>query len=156
MVNNHTFEEQLRKLISETQDELNEIDAQIKSLTSRRTALTEELQSYETSLRSYLKRIGKEQKEERPPDWDRLLKKCRTHKDRLLAIAKHSGGELKFNSAVDILYNGKFIKSKSRANAYVQLYSIVMGMVDKGELEKTERGKYRLVRHTKPTRLKFF
>jgi hypothetical protein len=147
MVNNHSFEEQLRKLISETQDELNEIDAQRKVLESRRLAVVEELQSYEISLRGYLKRIGKEEREERPPDWDRLLKRCRTHKDRLLIIAKHSGGELKFNSAVDILYNGKYITSKSRANAYVQLYSIVTDMVDRGMLEKIERGIYRLVRH---------
>jgi phosphomevalonate kinase len=148
MVNNHTFEEQLRKLISETQDELNEIDGQLKSLGNRRLALTEELQSYEASLRGYLKRIGKEQMEEQPPDWDRLLKRCRTHKDKLLAIAKRSGGELKFNSAVDILYNGKFIKSKSRANAYVQLYSIVTDMVDRGILERTDRGMYRIARRS--------
>lgn len=147
MVSNNIFEEQLRKLISETQDELNAIDAQLKSLESRRFTLTKELQSYETSLRGYLRRSGKEQGEEQPPDWDKLLKRCRNHKGRLLIIAKHSGSELRFNSAVDILYNGKFIKSKSRANAYVQLYGIVTDMVDKGILKKTERGIYRLVQH---------
>lgn len=146
MVNNHMFEEQLRKLISETQDELNDIDEQMKSLAKRRFALAEELQSYEASLRGYLRRSGKE--EERPPDWDRLLKKCRTHKERLLKIAKHSGSEFRLSSAVDILYNGKYIKSKSRANAYVQLYVIIMGMVDKGELEKIGRGRYKLARRS--------
>jgi hypothetical protein len=146
MVNNLTFEEQLRKLISATQDELNGIDEQMKSLASRRTVLTEELQSYEVSLRGYLKRSGKEQKEEGPPDWGKLLGRCRTHKDRLKIIAKRGGGELKFNSAVDILYNGKFITSKSRANAYTQLYGIVTDMVERGILERAERGIYRLVR----------
>jgi septal ring factor EnvC (AmiA/AmiB activator) len=148
MVSNHTFEEQLRKLISETQDELNGVHAQLQSLEERRLALAEELKSYEASLRGYLKRIGKEQKEEQPPDWNRLFKKCRSHKDRLLAIAKHSGRELKFNSAVDILYNGEFIKSKSRANAYTQLYAIVTDMVDNKILERAERGIYRIPRHS--------
>ncbi|MBA7478867.1 hypothetical protein ES707_14295 [subsurface metagenome] len=145
MVSNHTFEEQLRKLISETQDEFNDANAQIKSWVSRRGVLMEELQSYEASLRGYLKRSGKEQKEEKPPDWDRLLRRGRTHKDKLKIIAKRSGGELKFNSAVDILYNGKFIKSKSRANAYTQLYGIVTAMVDSGILERAERGIYKLI-----------
>jgi hypothetical protein len=148
MVTSHTFEEQLRKLISETQDELNDIDAQRESLEKRRLAVVEELQSYEVSLRGYLKRIGKEERVEGPPDWAKLFKRCRTHKDRLLTIARHSGGILKFNSAVDILYNGQYIKSKSRANAYVQLYYIVMGMVDKGILEKSERGIYRLAKRS--------
>jgi DNA repair exonuclease SbcCD ATPase subunit len=144
MVNNHMFEEQLRKLISDTQDELNGVDAQLKSLENRRLTLVEELQSYEASLRGYLKRSGREKEEEQPPDWGRVLKKCRSHKERLLAIAKRSGGELKFNSAVDILYNGKYIKSKSRANAYVQLYSIITNMVDTGKFEKIGRGRYKL------------
>ena len=142
MVINHGFEEQLRKLISETQDELYEVDAQFKSLESRRLALAEELHSYENSLRGYLKRIGKE--EAQPLDWDKLLKNRRTHKQRLVTIAEHSGGELRLNAATDILYSGKYIKSKSRANAYVQLYNIMMSMIDKGELEKVGRARYKL------------
>lgn len=45
MANNHTFEEQIRKLISETQDELNRIDEQLQSLQKQRADLAEELHS---------------------------------------------------------------------------------------------------------------
>ena len=144
MVINHNFEEQLRKLVSETQDELNEVDTEIKALENRRLALAEELHSYETALRGYQRRIGGEKDEEQPADWDEILKNTQTHKQRLLAIAEHSGGELKLSPTVDILYNGKYIKSKSRSNAYVQLYNIMMDMVDKGELEKIGRARYKL------------
>lgn len=147
MVINHSFEEQLRKLISETQDELNEVDRRVKDLENQRSALAEELHSYEQSLRGYLKRIGQEEEGWQPPDWERLLVKCRTHKERLLKIAEHSRGELNFNPAVDIIYTGKYIKSKSRSNAYVQLYNNVADLVDKGELERVSPGKYKLTRH---------
>lgn len=143
MVINQAFEEQMRKLISETQDELNNIEAQVKSLENRRLELAEELHSYELSLRGYQRRIIGE-KEEQPKDWAKLLRNLRTHKERLLAIATNSDGELKFNSAVDILYNGKYMKSKSRFNAYVQLYQIVQDMIDKGLLKKVGRARYKL------------
>ena len=149
MVVNHSFEEQLRKLISETQDELNKIDEQLKSLEKQRLELAEELHSYEYSLRGYLRRIGKEKEEGEPLDWDKLLKNRKTHKQRLLTIAEHSSGELRFSPAVDILYNGKYISSRSRSNAYVQLYNIVMDMVDRGELEKIDRGRYKLTQQRK-------
>ena len=146
MINNHIFEEQIRKLISETQDELNKIDEQLKSLEKQRLDLAEELHSYEHSLRGYLRRSGKEVGEEEPLDWDRLFKNRKTHKQRLITIAQQNGGELRLTPAVDILYNGQYIKSKSRANAYIQLYSIVMSMIDKGEMEKLGRARYRLTR----------
>lgn len=147
-MNNHTFEEQIRKLISETQDELNKIDEQLKSLEKQRLDLAEELHSYEHSLRGYLRRSGKEEEEEgEPTDWEKLLKNRKTHKQRLITIAQNSGGELRLSPAVDILYNGKYIKSKSRANAYVQLYNVIMNMIDKGEMEKTGRARYKLTRY---------
>lgn len=147
MTNNHIFEEQLRKLISETQDELNKTDEQLQSLEKKRADLVEELHSYEQSLRGYLRRSGKEKEEEAPLDWEKLLKNRKTHKQRLITIAKHSGGELRLSPAVDILYNGKYIKSKSRANAYVQIYNVIMGMIDKGELKKIGRARYKLTRY---------
>jgi len=149
MANNHIFEEQLRKLISETQDELNKIDEQLQSLEKQRLELVEELHSYEHSLRGYLRRSGKEKEEEALPNWEKLLKNRKTHKQRLITIAQHSGGELRLSPVVDILYNGKYIKSKSRANAYVQLYNVIMNMIDKGELEKIGRARYKLTQHGK-------
>lgn len=149
MVINNGFEEQLRKLISETQDELNKIEAEIKDLTDKKNRLSEELQAYDFSLHNYLKRVGKLTDEAKPLDWSDLLKGLRTHKERLLAIARHNKGELKFNTAVDILYNGNYIKSRARQNAYVQLYQIVMDMVDKGELIKIAPGAYKLGKREK-------
>ncbi len=144
MVINNGFEEQLRKLISETQDELNKINNQIKNLEERKAALAEELNSYDVALHSYLRRVGKKVEEAKPSNWSDILKGLQTHKQRLLAIARHDRGKLKLNSAVDILYNGHYIKSKTRHNAYVQLYQIAMDMVDKGELIKIEPGLFGL------------
>lgn len=144
MVINNGFEEQLRKLVSETQDELNEINNQIKTLEEHKTALSEELRSYDFALHSYLKRAGKQTEAAKPSDWGEILQGLQTHKERLLAIARHNGGKLKLNLAVDILYNGNYIKSKTRHNAYVQLYQIVMGIIDKGELVKIEPGTFRI------------
>lgn len=144
MVTDHGFEQQLRKLISETQDELNKIETQIKLMENQRVSLVEELHSYEQTLRGYLRRTTGEKEEIQSVDWGELLKNCHSHKERLIKIAEQNNGELKLSSAVDIIYNGKFIKSKSRANAYIQIYSIMVEMIDKGELEKTDRGRYRL------------
>jgi septal ring factor EnvC (AmiA/AmiB activator) len=149
MVINNGFEEQLRKLISKARDELNQKDEELKSLENSRKALDEELQSYENSLHNYLKRIGKAQEEEQPLDWDKLLKDCHTHRQRLLTIAKHSDDELRLSVVTDILYSGKYIKSKSRANAYVQLYNVIMNMVDTRVLEKIGRGRYRITQHSR-------
>jgi predicted nuclease with TOPRIM domain len=148
MVINHGFEEQLRKLISETQDELNKVETQLKSIESRRVGLAEELHSYEQTLRSYLKRVTGEAEETQPVNWEDLLRNYHTHKQRLIKIAEQSNGELKLNLAVDILYNGKYIKSKSRSNAYVQLYNIMMDMIGKGELEKIGRARYKLTQRS--------
>jgi flagellar biosynthesis chaperone FliJ len=145
MVINNNFEEQLRKLISEAQDELNKTDEQLKSMENKKLALTDELQSYEHSLHSYLRRAGKETEEKSSTSWDEILRNCQTHKQRLMAIAEHNKGILKLNSAVDILYNGKYIQSKSRSNAYVQLYNIITDMIDKGQLKKTGRARYKAI-----------
>ena len=113
-----------------------ERDEQLESLGKQRLDLAEELRSYEYSLRGYLRRSGRQVGEDALPDWDRLFRNRKTHKERLITIAQQNGGELRLTPAVDILYNGQYIKSKSRTNAYIQLYNIVMGMIDKGEMEK--------------------
>jgi len=149
MVTNNSFEEQLRKLISEAQDELNKADEQLKAVENKKLALSDELQSYEHSLHSYLRRTGKGMEEKSSTkNWDEILRNYNTHKERLTAIAEHNNNTLGFNSAVDILYNGKYIKSKSRANAYVQLYNVVLDMVEKEILKKTRRGMYKLIKPT--------
>jgi len=146
MVTNNGFEEQLRKLISEVQDELNRTSEELTILENKKASLTDDLQSYEHTLDGYLRRAGKDKETETSTNWDEILRGYNTHKQRLTAIAEHNNNSLRFNSAVDILYNGNYIKSKSRANAYVQLYSVVVDMVDKGQLKKTRKGMYKLIK----------
>lgn len=146
MVTNNGFEEQIRKLISEAQDELNVITEKITNLQDRKSFLTDDIQSYEHTLNRYLYRTGKEKEQTSSTDWFEILRGYNTHKQRLAAIAEHNDNTLRFNSAVDILYNGNYIKSKSRSNAYVQLYNVVIDMVDKGQLKKTRRGIYKLIK----------
>jgi predicted nuclease with TOPRIM domain len=146
MVTNNGFEEQLRKLISEAQDELNKANEEFTALENRKSTLTDDIQSYEHTLRNYLKRTGKEEKGESSANWTEILQGCDTHKQRLVAIAEHNNNTLRFNPAVDILYNGNYIKSKARGNAYVQLYGVVEDMVEKGLLKKTGRGTYKLIK----------
>ncbi len=143
MMNDDDFEKRLKKLISDTQDEINKVDDEIELLGDKQSDLVEELYSYETSLKNYLKRTGAEI-EDGQPVWEELLKNCNTHKQRLLCIAEQNSGELRFNDAVNIIYNGHYITSKSRSNAYVQLYQIIEEMVGKGEMEKIKRGIYKI------------
>jgi predicted nuclease with TOPRIM domain len=147
MVTNNGFEEQLRKFISEAQDELNRTNEELTSLENKKSILTDDIQSYEHTLRNYLKRIGKEEEEAKSSaSWDDILKGLTTHKQRLAAIAEHNNNILRFNMAVNILYNGNYVKSKSRSNAYVQLYNVVNDMVDKGQLKRTRKGMYKLIK----------
>jgi hypothetical protein len=146
MVTNHSFEEQLRKLISEAQDKLHDIELQIENLNKDKNVSLEGLQAYEITLRNYLREIGQEPEQELV-NWDNILSQCKTHRDRLIVIAEHYNGILKQNQATDILYNGKFINSHSRSNAYLIIYGTLNSMVDKKEFEKVDRGTYRLTMH---------
>lgn len=139
---NHGFEEQLRKLVSKAKDELHAIDSQLKAVEKRRLELAEELQSYEVSLRCYLQRTGCESGGN-SEEWDALLRDCRTHRERVLAIARHNNGEIRMSPTIDILYNGKQLKSKSRTNAYVTIYHLLGLMTDQGELEKVGKARFK-------------
>jgi len=73
------------------------------------------------------------------------LSEEQTHKQRLIAIAKHNGGRVRISQATDILYSKGFIKSKKRANAYIIIQSLLADMTEEGQFEKTNPGQYRLV-----------
>jgi hypothetical protein len=148
MVINYSFEEQLKRLISESQDKLHSLELKMKALENEKTSILEALQAFEITLKNYLQHSGQEP-EQKPVDWDNILSKCKVHRDRLIAIAEHNNGELKLNQATDILYSGKFIKSHDRSNAYIIIYTLLNEMVDKGIFEKTGRGVYRLSRSKK-------
>jgi hypothetical protein len=156
MENELSFEAHIGRMITETKKELDYNESMTSQLKHRRTELADALRSYETTLNNYLKQTGKEPlvktvADANPEkiDWGGVLKIIGPHRLNLIRIAEQMGGELKFGAAVNILYDNHYMKSKSRSNAYVQLYNVVKDMVKKGELEKIGQATYRLVKRPK-------
>lgn len=143
VMNNHSYEDQARRLLGEAQSELNEIDAEIKDLQDRRVILAREVNAYETSLQGYLRRIGRQEGTE--SNWKSILANCDIHRDRIEAIAKHSGGKIRVSQVTDILYSNGFIKAKKRSTAYSMIQGYLADMTDDGVFKKVAPGEYRLV-----------
>ena len=143
VTNNHTFEEQTRRLLSEAKSEQNAINEQITTLQNEAVLLAREVNAYETALQGYLRRIGKQTDIE--IDWDKLLAEKGTHKDRIKLIAEQKGGTIRVTQVTDLLYVNGFIKAKKRATAYTMVQSMLADMVKNGEFEKLSPGEYRLV-----------
>jgi hypothetical protein len=74
-----------------------------------------------------------------------LLASQKNHEERIIRIAEQNNGLLKISAATDILYNYKFIKSKSRINAYRIVYGLMLYMVEDGIFQKTGPGEFRLI-----------
>jgi hypothetical protein len=144
MVISNGYEEQTRRLLSETRSELSKVDAEITELSKKKAELEAEAQGFEAALSGYLRRIGKQ--DFSTENWRKLLSgRKMTHPKRLIAIAKHKGGLLKVSEATDILYGNRFIKSKRRSNAYRIVYSLLANLVGEGIFQKTDSGEYKLV-----------
>jgi len=145
-----TIESYLRRMFNEAQKDVNEFDKRIVELKTKRAKVVENVRAYEVALNDYLKQIGKgNQVSSVSPlqveaDWEALFKDANSHREKLLAIATHDQGILKFSRAVDILYGGHYMQSKSRENAYIQLSNVVKDMTKRGELDKIEQGTYKL------------
>lgn len=138
-----SWEEQTRRFLSDAQSELKEVEEQIGVMQKRKTELTEEVNALSIALRSYLKRMGKQETSE--VDLKEALERMENHRDRLLAIAERSDGLIRVGPASDVLYNLGFIKSKRRSNAYRIVQNMLSGMAEEGILEKVDRATYRLV-----------
>ena len=138
-MNNHLFEEQLRRLLSEAQSELKTLEGELDILHDQITIVAKEVSAYETTLQGFLRRSGKQP----AVDWDTVLANAKTHKDRIKVITEHRG-VIRPNQLTDILYPG-FIKSKKRANAYQIVQMNLANMVDADIMEKTSSGRYRLI-----------
>ena len=67
------------------------------------------------------------------------------HKERLITIAKHSGGKIRVSQATDILCSNGFIKSRKRATAYAMVQGYLADMEYGGEFRKIGPGEYRLM-----------
>lgn len=142
IINNHSYEEQTRRLLADAKSELRTLDAEMGQLRVRRTALAHEVDAYEVALQGYLKRTGKHELAE--TKWDEILKPAGTHKERLKLIAEHSGGKIKVSQATDILFSKGYVKAQKRVTAYSVIHVILGEMVKKGILEKIAPGEYKL------------
>ncbi len=143
VMNNPSYEEQTRRLLSEAQSELGALDAEIAKLQDSRLKLVQEVNAYEIALQGYFRRSGRQVSAE--IDWSRLLNSVPTHKDRLKLIAKQNDGRMRVGQATDILYTKGFIKAKKRSTAYTMVQVMLADMEKKGIFEKMAPGQYRLV-----------
>ena len=142
-INNHSYEEQTRRLLAETQSELTTIGSQLAELQQRWDTLKKEAEAYEAALQGFLIRIGKQASVEF--DWSKFLSEAKTHKERLQLIAKHNDGKIRVNQATDILYTKKFTRTKKRATAYTMIQGMLTTMAEEGIFEKVGSGEYRLI-----------
>ena len=142
-VNNHSYEEQTRRLLAEAQSELKAEEGEMDMLRDRITILVKEVQAYETALQGYLRRKGKDITTE--TDWNELLKDLESHKERIKAIARHKGGTIKVSEVTDILYTKGFIHAQKRATAYAMVQSYLADMREAGDFQKIAPGEYELI-----------
>jgi hypothetical protein len=142
VINNGSFEEQIKKLLSQTTSELHTIEREIDDLVKKRDVLKVEVQAYEATLASYFKRTGKQPIQE--IDWRQLLRD-KTHREQLIIIAEHKGGKVQVSEATDILIHNGLIDTKRRANGYVIVQSTLADLVKRGIFRKLEAGEYGLV-----------
>lgn len=143
VINNHSYEEQTRRLLAETQSELTTIGNQMAELQQRWDTLKKEAEAYEVALQGFLRRIGKQAGVEF--DWVKFLSEAKTHKERLQLIAKRNDGKIRVNQATDILYTKKFTQTKKRATAYTMIQGLLTTMAEEGIFEKVGSGEYRLI-----------
>jgi hypothetical protein len=141
--NNHSYEEQTRRLLDEAQSELKAAEGEMDLVRDRIAVLIKEVQAYETALQGYLRRKGKDITIE--PDWNELLKDCKTHKERIKAIATYKGGTIRVSEVTNILYTKGFVHTQKRATAYAMVQSYLADMKEAGTLKKVGPGGYELI-----------
>jgi hypothetical protein len=142
-MNNHTWEEQTRRLLDEARIEQAAVEMQISELQEKQISLAREVEAYETALMGYLMRTGREEVMEY--DWKEILANDKHHKERLITIAKHNGGRIGQSKATDILYGNKLIRAKKRSTAYSMVQTYLADMVEQGIFQKLRPGEYELV-----------
>lgn len=142
-MNNHTWEEQTRRLLNEAQVEQATVEMQISELQEKQMSLAREVEAYETALMGYLMRTGREEVVE--SNWKEVLANDATHKDRLITIAKHNGGRIGQSKATDILFSNKLIRARKRSTAYSMVQTYLADMVKQGIFQKLRPGEYELV-----------
>ncbi|MBI4303027.1 MAG: hypothetical protein HY665_01620 [Chloroflexi bacterium] len=140
MANSKAFNEKLRNMLAEARAELVKVEAEKKDWETAIASLTKEIESLQTILESYGRRVSVKGE----PDWKQLLK-GKKHAEKLVAIAQHTGDSIRVNRITDILVTAGLVKSKSRANAYRSIRGTIEQLVTDKVFEKVSRGQYRLV-----------
>ena len=142
VTNNHSVEEGLRNVLSETISELDRLKKEKEELDGRIMVLQEEMHAYEVALQGYMKRTGRQIKVD--IDWAKL-REAKSHKVRLIKLAEYDGGKITVKDSSALLYTKGFIKSKRRTNAYQIVRMLLDDMTDAKIFEKVGPGEYRLV-----------
>ncbi len=142
IMNNHSVEEGLRNVLSETISELDKLKKEREELDGRIMVLQEETHAYEVALQGYMKRTGRQIKVE--IDWDKM-REAKSHKVRLIKLAEYDGGKITVKDSSALFYTKRIIKSKRRENAYQIVRTLLDDMTDAKIFEKVGPGKYKLV-----------
>jgi len=143
VMNNRSFEEQLLKLITDTKSDLMAKEEQKIDIDREVEILKNELQGYEVTLHSYQRRSGIQG--HNGIDWTKLMIGAKWHTDQIVIVLKQLGGIARPTQITDILFGKGFIVSKKRANAYQIVQTNLVKLIDKGLVEKTEKGDYKLI-----------
>lgn len=142
IMNNHSIEEGIRNVLSETMSEFDRLAKERKELDGRIMELQEEIHAYEVALKGYMKRTGRQIEVE--IDWAKL-REAKSHKVRLIKLAEHAGGKITVKDSSALLYTKRIIKSKRRSNAYQIVRMLLDDMTDAKIFEKVGPGEYRLL-----------
>jgi len=142
MINNHSWEEETRKYLSDAQAELDAVNSQLEELREKATTLTREIDAYQIALDGYLRRTGRQASIAH--NLRHILEGQPNHEERLKRIAERNGGVIKIGSAADLLFNLRLIKSQSRQHAYRIVYGLILGMVENGQFVKVAPATFRL------------
>ena len=134
-MNNHSWEEETRKHLSDAQAEKDAVDKQLEELREKSATLAREINAYQIALEGHLRRTGRQLSIAQ--DLRNILENQPNHEERLKRIAEHNGGIIKVSSATDLLFNLRLIKSRSRQHAYRIVYGLMLGMVEDGQFVKT-------------------
>lgn len=136
VTNNHSFEEQIRRILAEVQSQLKSAQTERDKWATRAVELAGVAGAYEKVLQHQAARQGKADTDD--SIWKELLRGL-NHREQILVIAEKKEGEVRKADATDILYTLGFIKAKSRAVAYNIVQQVVSALVDDGLLAPTEK-----------------
>ena len=142
VTNNHSWEEETRKYLSDAQAELDAVDNQLEALREKASKLAREIDAYQVALEGHLRRTGRQPSIAQ--NLGNILGTQKNHEERLKRIAERNDGVIRVGPTADLLFNLRLIKSKSRQHAYRIVYGLMLGMVEDNQFVKTAPATFRL------------